>query len=226
MTYKDVHSPFPSESAPFSRITHRPGTCLSTRLYFASYASLAANACFASARDRRIYTPLFYQPSPHLNMFKFWAMKSSAPNASESSSATSSASSTMSISPPTHPIQIGFTPSGSDALMDICGGHTSSSISSSTCAFPSWPTRSSSLETSHGSRASSYLSDEDLFGDYSKIDCDRVMNEAPNPPRTTDEWLARPLLPLVASGRSKPRRSNKKQVRFDKNMSSIKENAS
>ncbi|OIW27264.1 hypothetical protein CONLIGDRAFT_420051 [Coniochaeta ligniaria NRRL 30616] len=54
--------------------------------------------------------------------------------------------------------------SGMSAPMDITPGHNYSRPQDASCAFPSWPRRSSLSESdSHCERATSYLSDEDLF---------------------------------------------------------------
>lgn len=159
-----------------------------------------------------------------MNLYSFSSMSSSS-SESRASCASSSSGSSITNSPPTHPIQIGFTPRGSDALLEIFGA-SSTSISSSTCAFPSWPTSGSLGSSSKGSRGGAYLSDEELFGNY----CDDrsndlgVLSEAPEPPRGPQEWLAQPLLPLVASERPRQaRRGSKKIKRFSKALSPIKE---
>ncbi|OXV06865.1 hypothetical protein Egran_05368 [Elaphomyces granulatus] len=57
-------------------------------------------------------------------------------------------------------------PSPNDTLLDITPRKSSLSIAigmSASCAFPSWPNRSSLLSADSDSVVSSYLSDEDLF---------------------------------------------------------------
>jgi hypothetical protein len=54
--------------------------------------------------------------------------------------------------------------SGMSAPMDITPSHNYSHSQDASCAFPSWPRRASLSESdSHCQRATSYLSDEDLF---------------------------------------------------------------
>ncbi|KAF2152507.1 hypothetical protein K461DRAFT_278738 [Myriangium duriaei CBS 260.36] len=166
-----------------------------------------------------------------------------------SSSTSSSSTCSSKASPPSHPIAIGFTPGGSDALMDIFNSPSSSSISSqaSACAFPSWPKSGASLHSPpehNRNRGSSYISDEDLFG----LDSDDLdgslpfLSEAPAPPRQAHEyadWLnpaaqqqqqqqpVAPVLPALTI-RHKARRSPVKKSalrRTPKGMPCIRESA-
>ncbi|KAK4494779.1 hypothetical protein PRZ48_014135 [Zasmidium cellare] len=61
----------------------------------------------------------------------------------------------------------------------------------SSCAYPSW--RSGSALRKNGT-PSSYVSDEDLFGDD---DDEPYLSEPPPPPRPAEVWMAKPLLPPV-----------------------------
>ena len=93
--------------------------------------------------------------------------------------------------------------------------------STSACAYPSWPT-GKSLE--YRSTPSSFISDEDLFGDDIE-DC--ILHEAPAPPRQPPMAQAFPLLPpLYAAEKPKKQRrrsSGRKQRRPSKPMSVISE---
>ncbi|TKA63897.1 hypothetical protein B0A49_11540 [Cryomyces minteri] len=118
--------------------------------------------------------------------------------------------------PSSQPMQIGFTPSGTDALLDIFPRHSSSTTVSPLCAFPSWPT-GTSLYSMRGSGPSAFISDEDLFLD-DLLDEDEVkhapyLREAPAPPRPAPAVTVRCLLPLVASVKPKKPRSNSKTHR-------------
>ncbi|KAJ9632425.1 hypothetical protein H2203_000830 [Taxawa tesnikishii (nom. ined.)] len=116
---------------------------------------------------------------------------------------------------PSQPIQIGFTPSGTDALLDIFPSAPSTSSYASQCAFPSWPSGSRLFSSQQRMNIpNSYISDEDLFGDLSTPGDDHApyLTEAPEPPRPAEAWLAEPLLPLIASERPR-RRSSKKETR-------------
>lgn len=53
--------------------------------------------------------------------------------------------------------------SGMAAPMDIAPSQNYSRQQDASCAFPSWPRRSSLSESDYEERATSYLSDEDLF---------------------------------------------------------------
>jgi hypothetical protein len=102
------------------------------------------------------------------------------------------------------------------------GASCSQQGSTSACAYPSWPT-GKSLE--YRSTPSSFISDEDLFGD----DCeDSLLQEAPAPPRQPPMAQAFPILPpLYASEKPKKqqrrRSSGRKQRRPSKPMSVISE---
>ena len=123
---------------------------------------------------------------------------------SYTSSYASTSSKSTSTSPSTSPssarsIQIGFTPSGTDALLDIFPSASSSqSAQYSTCtAYPSWPS-GSALKKATSRRPSAYLSDEDLFGD----DDVPYMSDPPPEPRSAQVWaMAQPLLPPVTATR-------------------------
>jgi hypothetical protein len=85
-----------------------------------------------------------------------------------------------------------------------------------TCAYPSWPTRSSlssSFNTSHNNNGvpSSYISDFDLFPEDLEDGEEPILEEAPALPRVAQ---AMPLLPLFASQRprNKKRSCSKRQL--------------
>ncbi|KAF2706790.1 hypothetical protein K504DRAFT_66760 [Pleomassaria siparia CBS 279.74] len=93
--------------------------------------------------------------------------------------------------------------------------------STSACAYPSWPA-GKSLE--YRNTPSSFISDEDLFGDDFE---DGLLHEAPAPPRQPPMAQAFPILPpLYASEKPKKQRrrsSGRKQRRPSKPMSVISE---
>ncbi|PGH14501.1 hypothetical protein AJ79_02994 [Helicocarpus griseus UAMH5409] len=98
---------------------------------------------------------IFYEHryKPQSNSSKMWS------GFSFSNSTLSSPSPSPSSIPPPPP------PSPNDSLLDIAPRKTSFSTTSgrnTSCAFPSWPNRSSLFSDSDSS-ASAYLSDEDLF---------------------------------------------------------------
>jgi hypothetical protein len=73
--------------------------------------------------------------------------------------------------------------SGRTAPMDISPSKLSTRSQSATCAFPSWPRRSSLSESSHEERPTSYLSDEDLFpSDPFEDDAHSVSSAGSNSP--------------------------------------------
>ncbi|KAL1986956.1 hypothetical protein VTN96DRAFT_5112 [Rasamsonia emersonii] len=79
---------------------------------------------------------------------------------SNGTSSSPSSPSPSSLPPPPPP------PTPNDSLLDITPRKSSFSITmgmSTSCAFPSWPNRSSLMSSDSESTASSYLSDEDLF---------------------------------------------------------------
>ncbi|KAF2226980.1 hypothetical protein BDZ85DRAFT_257062 [Elsinoe ampelina] len=120
---------------------------------------------------------------------------SSSMSSYSSSSSTSSTSSSDNHSP--RYTSIGFTPNGSDSLLDIFP-QTSTSKASAT-AFPSWP-QSEMLYSPPERKTSSYISDEDLFGlddDSSELP---YLSEAPAPPREAHHWAIQPqpVLPQLA----------------------------
>jgi hypothetical protein len=73
------------------------------------------------------------------------------------SNGTLSSPSPSSLPPPPPP------PTPNDPLSDIAPRKSSFSTMSASCAFPSWPNRSSLFHADSDSTVSSYLSDEDLF---------------------------------------------------------------
>ena len=126
-------------------------------------------------------------------------------SATSSQASTPSTSPSTSLSSSTRPMQIGFTPSGTDALFDIFHASTPESSRYSTCAFPSWPS-GLVLKKAHNGRASAYISDEELFGD----DDVPYLKEPPSPPRPTQMWaVAQPLLPPVRTRRPSSSSSQK-----------------
>ncbi|PSK59386.1 hypothetical protein B9Z65_3710 [Elsinoe australis] len=143
-----------------------------------------------------------------------------------SSSSSSSTSSSSKPSPPSH-ISIGFTPGGSDALLDIFP-QTSSTFKSSATAFPSWPKSDMLYSPPERSSASSYISDEDLFGlDDNSSDLP-YLSEAPAPPREAHQWAMQPQpLPQIALPKPKVqfRKSPKKTIsrRTSKALPAIRE---
>jgi hypothetical protein len=103
-----------------------------------------------------------------------------------STSTSSGRSTTPSCSSsPTQPIQIGFSSKSSTIRPRNTSDASSLSESFSTngpAAYPSWKLARPQLPQGP---PSSYMSDEDLFGD------DEVpyLNEAPEPPRTAEQWM-------------------------------------
>ncbi|KAI7333306.1 hypothetical protein KC315_g4272 [Hortaea werneckii] len=79
----------------------------------------------------------------------------------------------------------GTSPSSSVASQAISIGGLARNNSSQTPGYSSCNQRKRSYTVS------SYLSDEDLFGD----DNVPYFNEAPSPPRSAEAYLAKPLLP-------------------------------
>ncbi|KAF2145513.1 uncharacterized protein K452DRAFT_120998 [Aplosporella prunicola CBS 121167] len=102
----------------------------------------------------------------------------------------------------------------------LSGSPRGSSTPASSCAWPSWPSGKS-----FGSPPSSFISDEDLFGDdfFGSIP---LLEEAPAPPRmhVMPQPPAAPLQPLYAS--PKHRSSSKSQRRNSKPMEAISETPS
>ncbi|OXV07124.1 hypothetical protein Egran_05111 [Elaphomyces granulatus] len=74
------------------------------------------------------------------------------------SNSTLSSRSPSSLPPPPPP-----PPSPNDTLLDITPRESMAMGISASCAFPSWPNRSTLLSKDSDSAVSSYLSDEDLF---------------------------------------------------------------
>ncbi|KAG9680030.1 hypothetical protein KCU99_g127, partial [Aureobasidium melanogenum] len=105
-----------------------------------------------------------------------------------STSTTSSARSTTPScsSNPTQPIQIGFSSSSSTMTRPRNTSDASILFGSPSpngpAAFPSWKLARPQLPQGP---ASSYISDEDLFGD----DEVAYLDEAPEPPRTAEQWM-------------------------------------
>ena len=116
---------------------------------------------------------------------------------SSSRNSTPSTSPSTSVSMP-RSIQIGFSPAGTRAAVDIYTSSKSQSSKYSTCAYPSWPC-GRVLEKATDRRPSAYISDEDLFGD----DTAPYMISPPAPPRPAEaHWaMAQPLLPSVTTAR-------------------------
>ncbi|KAF4554789.1 Hypothetical protein D9617_3g018570 [Elsinoe fawcettii] len=145
-----------------------------------------------------------------------------------SSSSSSSTSSSDNHSPPSH-ISIGFTPGGSDSLLDIFP-QTSTSFKSSATAFPSWP-KSEMLYSPPDRSASSYISDEDLFGLDDNSSELPYLSEAPAPPRESSQWAIQPQQPLPNLALPRPkvhfRKSPKKTTshRSSKAMPVIRESS-
>lgn len=127
---------------------------------------------------------------------------------------------TTSPSSSARPIQIGFTPSGTDALLEIFPSSTTSSRYS-TCAYPCWPSGSALTKNTTTRRPSAFISDDDLFG----IDDAPHMKEAPPAPRPAQIWAtqarAQPLLPPLPS-KSRRRSSSHKERKSSKSSSSQK----
>ncbi|KAF2791161.1 hypothetical protein K505DRAFT_69355 [Melanomma pulvis-pyrius CBS 109.77] len=130
-------------------------------------------------------------------------------------------------SSPSKSIPISFrtmaSPSGSVfSMYSHDGASCSQQGSTSACAYPSWPT-GKSLE--YRSTPSSFISDEDLFGD--DFEDSLLLQEAPAPPRQPPMAQAFPILPpLYASEKPKKQRrrsSGRKQRRPSKPMSVISE---
>ncbi|EOD47085.1 hypothetical protein GTA08_BOTSDO05449 [Neofusicoccum parvum] len=108
----------------------------------------------------------------------------------------------------------------SSSPRDISG----SSPSGYSCAYPSWPTGNCFGSGAYRNNTpSSYISDEDLFGD-DLLGGAPLLEEAPAPPRVPQmpQQVAQPLLPLYATPK-KRRASSKKQRRPSKPMSPISE---
>lgn len=116
-----------------------------------------------------------------------------------------------------------------DAFSFVSG----SSNNNVTCAFPSWPSRSTlsptfsaqrdlSYNNNHFDIPNAYISDFDLFPDDLEDDSTvPVLEEAPAPPRAA---VAMPLLPLFATERPRKKRSSsRKQSKLQKAMTPIAE---
>ncbi|KAJ8116729.1 hypothetical protein OPT61_g1903 [Boeremia exigua] len=98
----------------------------------------------------------------------------------------------------------------------------SNSRRGSSCAYPSWPT-GPSLEYRN---PSSYISDEDLFGEDFEDEYCPILKKAPAPPRVPPMAQAYPVLPpLYAQKKPKTqrRRSSGKQRRTSTPMTPISE---
>ncbi|GAB7343109.1 hypothetical protein MBLNU457_1186t1 [Dothideomycetes sp. NU457] len=150
------------------------------------------------------------------SIFKNMAGYSTSSNSSYSSSSTStiSSNSQTASSEPTHPIQIGFTPAGSDALLDIFHASEPLSASANACAYPSWPKSDTLFAPSR--RGASYISDEDLFADFDDLSISNeapYLSEPPSPPRQLQECLRRPAQPLPPLSKPKARRGSKQKAR-------------
>lgn len=108
----------------------------------------------------------------------------------------------------------------------FCSAYSVESNSSrgSTCAYPSWPTGTS---LGYRNAPSSFISDADLFGDFSDEESCPYLTEAPAPPRQPPMAQAFPVLPpLYAQKKPKSERrrsSGKKQRRTSKPMTPISE---
>jgi len=189
-----------------------------SRLLFIAYNHQHPRPIFVSRLSPSIITMF--------SIFNNMAGYSTSSNSSYSSS-TSSTTSLKSQTPssePTHPIQIGFTPAGSDALLDIFHASEPLSASASACAFPSWPKSDTLFAPSR--RGASYISDEDLFGDFDDLSISNeapYLSEPPTPPRQQQEFLRRPAQPLPSTAKPKARRGSKKVRRVSKPMTPIPE---
>ncbi|KAF4534251.1 hypothetical protein BFW01_g11990 [Lasiodiplodia theobromae] len=108
----------------------------------------------------------------------------------------------------------------SSSPRDISG----SSPAGYSCAYPSWPTGNSfGSGVYRNNTPSSYISDEDLFGD-DLLGGSPFLEEAPAPPRIPQmPQVAQPLLPLYATPKKSRQPSSKKQRRPSKPMSPISE---
>lgn len=98
----------------------------------------------------------------------------------------------------------------------------SNSRRGSSCAYPSWPT-GPSLEYRN---PSSYISDEDLFGEDFEDEYCPILKKAPSPPRVPPMAQAVPVLPpLYAQKKPKTqrRRSSGKTRRTSQPMTPISE---
>jgi hypothetical protein len=99
---------------------------------------------------------------------------------------------------------------------------SSNSSRGSSCAYPSWP---SGFSLGSRSTPSSFISDEDLFGEDFEDSC-RFLTEAPAPPRQPQVQAFHVLPPLYAQKKPKTERrrsSDKKQRRTSKPMTPISE---
>ncbi|KAF4306650.1 hypothetical protein GTA08_BOTSDO05449 [Botryosphaeria dothidea] len=125
---------------------------------------------------------------------------------SPSSSASSSPRSTFSMA--------SNSSSFSSSPRDISGSSPYSS--SSQCSHPNWP-NSFGSGMYRNNTPSSYISDEDLFGE-DLFGATPLLEEAPAPPRMPPmpEPVAQPLLPLYATPKKSRRASSKKQRRPSK----------
>jgi hypothetical protein len=120
----------------------------------------------------------------------------------------------------------------SSSTWDAYSFVSTSNTSSLTCAFPSWPSRSSLSPTfspqntayaNNSDVPSAYISDFDLFPEDLEDDSVvPVLEEPPAPPRAAP---AMPLLPLFAAERpkSKKRRSSRKSTKLPIAMTPILE---
>ena len=101
----------------------------------------------------------------------------------------------------------------------------SNSRRGSSCAYPSWPT-GPSLEYRN---PSSYISDEDLFGEDFEDEYCPILKKAPAPPRVPPMAQAFPVLPPLyaqkkpSAPKTQRRRSSGKQRRTSQPMSPISE---
>lgn len=121
----------------------------------------------------------------------------SSPSNSRPSSPASSTYSSYSISP-------------------LAISSSQSSTQTPSCAFPSWPRRSS-LDGSVNGEASSYISDDDLFPevfDDSESDCTPLASPCRSPPHNEGALISRSsvrdLLALKEQQPKKQRRSSRK----------------
>ncbi|KAF2463321.1 uncharacterized protein BDR25DRAFT_113849 [Lindgomyces ingoldianus] len=123
------------------------------------------------------------------------------------------------------PVSIRTMASPSGSLFSTYSQDAAPSSGGSTCAYPSWPT-GNSLE--YRSTPSSFISDEDLFGDnFDDEYSSPFLQEAPAPPRQPPMAQAFPILPpLYAPEKPKKQRrrsSGRKQRRPSKPMTPISE---
>lgn len=186
-----VYRTHASDTGPALPRRHTPGPC------FASHNLLLALTLLRRTAPTHFYIHISHHATstspkdPHPTNMHFETSPGSSPSKSI-------------------PISIKAMGSPSDSLYSIASIESCSSTSShgASCAYPSWPTGSS---LGYRSTPSSFVSDEDLFGDDFDDDCPYLL-EPPAPPRQPAMAQAFPILPPLYAN-DKPKKQQQQQQR-------------